>query len=76
MKTIRKNAVLSDLIIDLRGMGTKVPFWKAVAKGLSRPARKAFTVNVGKIEKFSDRVKSGSPATSSPSGSQAPRRRR
>ena len=52
MKKVNKNPVLSDLIIDLRDKGTKVPFWKAVARGLSRPSRKAFKVNVNKIEKF------------------------
>ena len=36
----------------LREKGTKVPFWKAVAKGLNRPTRKAYRVNVNKIEKF------------------------
>jgi len=54
MKKIKKNTILSDLIIDLREKGTKVPFWKAVSSGLNRPTRKAFRVNVSKIEKFSD----------------------
>ena len=52
MKNLNKNRVLSDLIIDLREKGTKVPFWKAVAKGLNRPTRKAFKVNLNKIEKY------------------------
>ena len=54
MKKLKKNAVLSDLIIGLREKGTKVPFWKAVAGGLNRPTRKAFRVNLRKIEKYSD----------------------
>lgn len=52
MKKLNKNPILSDLIIDLREKGIRVPFWKAVAKGLSRPSRKAFNVNINKIEKF------------------------
>ena len=47
---MRKNPVLSDLIIDLRD--AKAPFWKAVAGGLSRPSRKAFKVNLNRIEKY------------------------
>lgn len=50
MKMMRKNPVLSDLIIDLRDKGAKVPFWKAVARGLQRPSRKAFKINLNKIE--------------------------
>jgi large subunit ribosomal protein L18e len=52
MKKLAKNPVLSDLIIDLRMKGIKVPFWKAVASGLSRPTRKAFKVNLYRIEKY------------------------
>ena len=52
MKKMKKNPDLSDLIIDLRDKGAKVPFWKAVARGLSRPSRKAFKVNLNKIEKY------------------------
>ena len=52
MKKLAKNPVLSDLIIDLREKGAKVPFWKAVASGLSRPTRKAFKVNLYRIEKY------------------------
>jgi len=52
MKKISKNSNLSDLIIDLREKGTKAPFWKAVAQGLNKPTRKAFKVNLNKIEKY------------------------
>jgi large subunit ribosomal protein L18e len=52
MKKLTKNPVLSDMIIDLREKGVKVPFWKAVAKGLTRPSRKEFKVNLYKISKY------------------------
>ncbi len=52
MKRLSKNKALGDLIIGLREKGGKAPFWKAVAKGLSRPNRKMFKVNLYKIEKY------------------------
>lgn len=51
MKVRDKNPVKSGLITELREKGLKTPVWKAVAKGLNRPSRKAYEVNVSRLEK-------------------------
>ena len=47
-----KNPVTRSLIKDLQNKGLKNPVWKAVAKGLNRPRRKGYEVNLFRIEKY------------------------
>ena len=51
MKLRNKNPALKDTINDLHKMGSKAPLWKAVAKGLNRPRRGVYKVNLYDIEK-------------------------
>ena len=44
MKIRDKHSALKGLIIDLEKK--KMPLWRAVARGLNRPRRKAFEVNL------------------------------
>ena len=52
MKIRNKNPAGKELIGSLLEMGLKTPAWKAVAKGLNRPKRKAYEISVSKIEKY------------------------
>lgn len=54
MKVKEKNLELKDLIIKLHNMGfeKKAPIWSTIAKGLNRPQRKNYKVNVFKIGKY------------------------
>lgn len=49
MKLRNKNPVLQGLIKELESR--KEPVWKAVAKGLNRPRRAGFEVNMNDIQK-------------------------
>ncbi len=49
MKLRKKNPSLQELIKDLHRK--KAPAWKAVAKGLNKPRRKGYEVNLYEIEK-------------------------
>ncbi len=53
MKPRNKNPVLRDLIMKLqkKSLEKDAPVWKAVAKGLNRPKRKRYEVNLFRIEK-------------------------
>jgi len=51
MKIRDKNPIVQGLIEDLKTKGIKTPTWLAVAKGLNRPSRKAYEVNLNRIEK-------------------------
>ena len=51
MKIREKNPLLTKLIGELQEKGLKTPAWKAVAKGLNRPNRKAYEVNLSRLEK-------------------------
>lgn len=55
MKIRKSNDNLRGLIEDLNRYGSekKIGVWKAVAKGLNKPKRKTYEVNVGGIEKHS-----------------------
>ena len=46
-----KNPLLRGLIAELQEKGLKTPAWKAVARGLNRPGRKAHEVNLSRLEK-------------------------
>ena len=54
MKIRDKNPALKKLIDELveNSYKNKAPVWKAVAKGLNRPRRRGFSINVSKIEKY------------------------
>ena len=52
MKVRNKNPLLRETIEELSGMGLKTPAWNAVAKGLNRPSRKAYEVNISRLEKY------------------------
>ena len=53
MKVRDKNDILRELIVSLDEMGRQedVPLWSALAKKLNRPRRKAFEVNLSRIER-------------------------
>ena len=51
MKARDKNALTKGLIEELREKGLKAPAWKAVAKGLNRPSRQSYEVNLSRLEK-------------------------
>lgn len=53
MKIRSKSPALKDLIENLykKGVEDKAPVWKAVARGLNRPNRKGYEVNLFTIEK-------------------------
>ena len=53
MKTREKNALLKELIekLDRAGIEKKAPAWRAVAKGLNRPRRQGYKVNIYNLEK-------------------------
>ena len=54
MKVRDKNPLSRELIEDMhrKGFENEADVWKAVAKGLNRPSRKKYTVNVYRLEKF------------------------
>ena len=52
-KAERKNTVTRSLIEELNRAGIKTPAWKAVSKGLKRPGRKSYEVNILRLEKHS-----------------------
>ncbi|MBL7160846.1 MAG: 50S ribosomal protein L18e [Candidatus Aenigmarchaeota archaeon] len=52
MKTRDKNPALKGLINSLGKGSRKAPLWKASARGLNRPRRKSFEVNLFDIERF------------------------
>lgn len=52
MKVRDKNPLLKKEIENLSQAGVEKPVWKAVAKGLNRPRRKRFEVNLSRLEKF------------------------
>ena len=54
MKTRDKNPILKKEIERLNNAGIEEPVWKAVAKGLNRPRRKRYEVNLSKLEKFAN----------------------
>lgn len=53
MKVREKNPPLRDLIRELRERSRegKAPVWEAVARGLNRPRRKGYRVNMYSLEK-------------------------
>jgi large subunit ribosomal protein L18e len=52
MKIREKNPLLKKEIESLSRTGLDKPVWKAVARGLNRPRRKRFEVNLSRLEKF------------------------
>jgi large subunit ribosomal protein L18e len=58
MKVRDKNPVKGGLINELQEKGLKTPVWKAVAKGLNRPSRKAYEMNVSRLEKHAKKGES------------------
>ncbi len=54
MKIRDKNPLLKELIENLlkKSLELNAPIWKAVAKGLNRPRRKCYEVNLYKIQKY------------------------
>ena len=54
MKIREKNPLLRKEIESLAMTGTEEPVWKGVAKGLNRPRRKRFEVNLSRLEKFAN----------------------
>jgi len=54
MKIREKNPLLKKEIESLSQAGIETPAWKAVAKGLNRPRRKRFEVNLSRIERFAN----------------------
>jgi large subunit ribosomal protein L18e len=54
MKVRSKNEILADLImkLDEKGRQENKPFWQALAKKLNRPRRKAYEVNLFRLEKY------------------------
>ena len=53
MKIREKNPVLKREIESLSKAGVEKPVWKGVAKGLNRPRRKRYEVNLSRLEEFS-----------------------
>lgn len=51
MKVRDKNPVLKRLVEDLKRKGDEKPFWRALARALNRPGRKAYRVNLSRIER-------------------------
>ena len=53
MKIREKNLPMKTLIekLDRAGIEKKAPIWRAVAKGLNRPNRKGYKVNLLRLEK-------------------------
>jgi large subunit ribosomal protein L18e len=54
MKIREKNPLLRKEIEGLNKAGTEEPAWKAVAKGLNRPRRKRYEVNLSRLERFAN----------------------
>jgi large subunit ribosomal protein L18e len=56
MKVREKSEILADLIrkLDEKGRQENVPLWSSLAKKLNRPRRKAYEVNLFRIDKHSD----------------------
>jgi large subunit ribosomal protein L18e len=54
MKIREKNPVLKKEIEALARAGIEKPAWKAVAKGLNRPRKRRFEVNLSRLEKFAN----------------------
>jgi len=52
MKVRDKNPLLKKEIESLSKAGIDTPVWKAVAKGLNRPRRRRYEVNLSRLEKF------------------------
>ncbi|UCD03375.1 MAG: 50S ribosomal protein L18e [Candidatus Aenigmatarchaeota archaeon] len=54
MKIREKNARLKDLIAKMEETGRQEnkPFWRALAKKLNRPRRKAYEVNLFSLERY------------------------
>lgn len=52
MKVRDKNPLLKKEIESLNKAGTETPVWKAVAKGLNRPRRRRYEVNLSRLEEF------------------------
>ena len=54
MEARNKNPLLRDLIRNLREKAReqKAPVWEAVARGLNKPRRRGYKVNVYSLEKF------------------------
>ena len=52
MKIRDKNPILKGEIEKMHKAGIEKPLWKAVAKGLNRPRRKRYEVNLSRLEKF------------------------
>jgi|GEM_PF-198820 len=54
MKIREKNPLLRKEIESLAKAGIEEPVWKGVAKGLNRPRRKRYEVNLSRLEKFAN----------------------
>jgi len=54
MKIRGKNPLLKKEIESLAMAGIENPVWKGVAKGMNRPRRKRFEVNLSRLEKFAN----------------------
>jgi large subunit ribosomal protein L18e len=52
MKVRDKNPLLKKEIESLSKAGVEKPVWKAVAKGLNRPRRRRYEVNLSRLERF------------------------
>jgi len=52
MKVREKNPILKKEIERLSQAGVEKPVWKAVAKGMNRPRRRRYEVNLSKLERF------------------------
>jgi large subunit ribosomal protein L18e len=52
MKVREKNPILRKEIESLNKAGVEKSVWKAVAKGLNRPRRRRYEVNLSRLEKF------------------------
>jgi large subunit ribosomal protein L18e len=52
MKLRNKNPIMKKAMEDFMKAGTEKPVWKAVAKGLNKPRRQRYEVNLSRIEKF------------------------
>ncbi len=52
MKVRNKNPILKREIEKLSRLGIEQPIWKSVAKGLNRPRRKRYEVNLTRLEAF------------------------
>jgi large subunit ribosomal protein L18e len=51
MKLRSKNPLTKGLIEELQAKGHRTPAWKAVAKGLNRPNRQSYEVNLTRLDK-------------------------